>query len=141
MDGREFWERVHADKRMEWLGCLAEGEPDPDGRRQGDGSPPLCQDTVYVVGLAAVFVVFAIPMTCILGETWELLRDIILGVRNAMVLSQITRVVGYFSNLKNWNRSKIAENNDRRKAQRFLFGGTGQTVLCGSPKRSAECGQ
>jgi anaerobic ribonucleoside-triphosphate reductase len=30
-------------------------------------------------------------------------------------LTLVTRIVGYFSNIKSWNKSKIAELKDRRK--------------------------
>lgn len=40
---------------------------------------------------------------------------IIQGERSPIILSGITRIVGYFSRVNNWNRSKIGELRDRRR--------------------------
>ena len=40
---------------------------------------------------------------------------IIQGGRSPIILNGITRIVGYFSKINNWNRSKIGELRDRRK--------------------------
>ena len=40
---------------------------------------------------------------------------IIQGERSPIILNGITRIVGYFSRVNNWNRSKIGELRDRRK--------------------------
>ena len=42
---------------------------------------------------------------------------IIHGERSPIVLNGITRIVGYFSRVNNWNRSKIGELRDRRKGE------------------------
>lgn len=40
---------------------------------------------------------------------------VMMGERSPMILSGVTRIVGYFSRVNNWNRSKIGELRDRRK--------------------------
>jgi len=39
----------------------------------------------------------------------------VLSGREAIVVDGITRIVGYFSKISNWNKSKIGELDDRRK--------------------------
>lgn len=39
----------------------------------------------------------------------------VLSGREAVVIDGITRIVGYFSKISNWNKSKIGELDDRRK--------------------------
>lgn len=43
------------------------------------------------------------------------LRAFLMGEREAQELITITRVIGYYSQVQNWNRSKVAELADRRK--------------------------
>ena len=40
---------------------------------------------------------------------------VILGLREAKIMRHITRIVGYYSELQNWNPSKIAELADRHR--------------------------
>ncbi|MFC1546530.1 anaerobic ribonucleoside-triphosphate reductase [bacterium] len=35
--------------------------------------------------------------------------------REPVIIDGITRIVGYFSKVSNWNKSKLGELNDRRK--------------------------
>lgn len=42
---------------------------------------------------------------------------VIEGERAPIILNGITRVVGYFSKINNWNRSKIGELKDRRRGE------------------------
>jgi len=46
---------------------------------------------------------------------WETIRAILYGEREPNVLKHMTRIVGYYSSIRNWNKSKIAELADRRK--------------------------
>lgn len=47
---------------------------------------------------------------------------IIQGGRSPIILNGITRIVGYFSRVNNWNRSKIGELRDRRKGEYSVNG-------------------
>ena len=40
---------------------------------------------------------------------WSVLESILLGDREPRTLRHMTRIVGYFSQIENWNRSKIGE--------------------------------
>jgi hypothetical protein len=42
------------------------------------------------------------------------------GRRGARVMTQITRIVGYYAMLHNWNRSKLAELRDRQRGEYAL---------------------
>lgn len=55
------------------------------------------------------------PVEFIEGSDWDLIRALLVGERQPNALQHITRVVGYFSRLANWNSSKIAEHRDRKK--------------------------
>lgn len=134
MDGKEFWTRVHDDDRMEWVDSRAAGDPDPGSRT----IPQLLDEgTVYVKGPGSAQGVFAVPISTILEEEWKHLQEVIFGIRAPKVLGHMTRIVGYFSNLKSWNRSKLAELKDRQTGAKYLFDPTGQSILCGSPKEAA----
>jgi len=49
------------------------------------------------------------------AHDWETLRAVLLGLRHARELIHVSRIVGYFSRVENWNRSKIAELRARRR--------------------------
>ncbi|HUW33218.1 MAG TPA: hypothetical protein VM223_16540 [Planctomycetota bacterium] len=55
---------------------------------------------------------FSIP--AILENDWPMLRDIALGRKSIQPLYHVTRIVGYYSRIENWNKSKIGELVDRR---------------------------
>lgn len=48
------------------------------------------------------------------------LVEVLLGRREASVLNHVTRVVGYFSRVENWNVSKLGELRDRQKGRYTL---------------------
>ena len=56
----------------------------------------------------------SLPFEAIATHDWEMIRDIILGTRSPVLLHHVTRIVGYFSRIENWNRSKLGELHDRR---------------------------
>ncbi len=49
-------------------------------------------------------------------EPWELMERIFCGRAPWVALRHVTRIVGYYSSLDNWNLSKLGELADRRKA-------------------------
>ncbi len=100
MDGMDFYSRVGEHKQLGWLGCKKGDTPDAD--------------VVYVKFLGTDRC-FAVPITEILVCSWSTLERILTGKRNGRVLSHWSRIVGYWSARHNWNRSKIAEGNDRNK--------------------------
>jgi len=54
----------------------------------------------------------AVPV--ILDNDWPTLRDIAMGKKNIAPLYHVTRIVGYYSRIENWNKSKLGELADRR---------------------------
>ncbi|MBN1257364.1 MAG: hypothetical protein JXA52_06625 [Planctomycetes bacterium] len=53
------------------------------------------------------------PSAAVEKADWEVLEDILTAKREPEVLYHITRVVGYYSRVENWNKSKIGELADR----------------------------
>lgn len=91
---KEFFENVNADSDMEGLAI---------------------EDGVFFVGAAEYKLKTSIPIDAVLSCDWKTLRDIIQGRRSAMPLHHMSRVVGYYSRVENWNQSKIGELKDRLK--------------------------
>lgn len=54
-----------------------------------------------------------IPMKSIYDLTWDVVQAVLKGLREPVVLTHMTRVVGYYSFTHNWNGSKIGELHDR----------------------------
>ena len=55
-----------------------------------------------------------LQVEAILEADWQTLEAILLGKREPQVLYHMTRVVGYYSRVDNWNPSKLAELRDRQ---------------------------
>lgn len=102
MDGFEFFRKVSAHPELEWLGVR-------------EGRSPA-EDEVFV-GNKKTGAKFAFSVRAILDHPWEELEEVLLGVRPPKLMTHITRIVGYFSQLSNWNRSKLAELKDRHRGQ------------------------
>ena len=47
--------------------------------------------------------------------SWDQWEIVLLGKRQPKIMEQFTRIVGYYSDLKNWNASKTSELKDRHK--------------------------
>ncbi len=63
-----------------------------------------------------------IPTAAIEAADWQILEDVLVGKREPQVLQHMTRVVGYFSRVENWNKSKIGELKDRQKGNYSIAG-------------------
>ncbi len=57
---------------------------------------------------------FKIMVSAVLEQEWDVLEAILTGRREAVVLEHMTRIVGYYSKVKNWNKSKLGELRDRQ---------------------------
>ncbi|MBD3349447.1 MAG: hypothetical protein GF400_09675 [Candidatus Eisenbacteria bacterium] len=93
---QEFWDKVHGDDVLEWVGC------------DRNANEVLVRDRVR-------HQVMAMAPSAILDNDWEFLRSVLVGDRNPQVIKHLSRIVGYFSWTRNWNRSKLAELADRRR--------------------------
>ena len=63
-----------------------------------------------------------IPVAAVEAVEWGILEDVLTGKREPQVLQHMTRVVGYFSRVENWNKSKIGELKDRQKGNYGIAG-------------------
>ena len=48
---------------------------------------------------------------------WPVLYEVMTGRREPAVIQHMTRIVGYYSKISNWNPSKIGELGDRKKGE------------------------
>jgi len=48
-------------------------------------------------------------------QDWEALEGVLTGKRDPEALKHLSRVVGYYSQVGNWNKSKVGELKDRQK--------------------------
>lgn len=62
-------------------------------------------------------ITYDIPFDSIENLSWGELSEILIECRNPSILQHMTRIVGYFSRISNWNDSKMAELSDRHKGQ------------------------
>ncbi|HOX05619.1 MAG TPA: anaerobic ribonucleoside-triphosphate reductase [Planctomycetota bacterium] len=67
---------------------------------------------------------FRILLSTVEKEDWGTLEAIVTGRRDAQVLDHMTRVVGYYSRVQNWNRSKLGELRDRHAGKYQVGQGT-----------------
>lgn len=65
---------------------------------------------------------FEVSLREVLDQGVDVVLDVCLGRRPPRVLTHMTRIVGYFSTVDNWNRSKLAELADRRRGEYRLEG-------------------
>lgn len=56
-----------------------------------------------------------IDLVTIENNSWCDLELVLVCEREALQLKHMTRVVGYYSLVQNWNKSKVGERNDRQK--------------------------
>ncbi len=63
-----------------------------------------------------------IPASAVEDGEWAILEEVLTGIREPQVLQHMTRVVGYFSRVENWNKSKIGELHDRQKGNYGIAG-------------------
>lgn len=110
MDGREFFDRVGGHEHLEWLG-VRQGGPGPDDPEADEVYVGLYPSSQEGPGPGQSF---ALPVAEILSHEWEELEAVLTGKRQPRVLTHLTRIVGYFSQVHNWNRSKHAELKDRQ---------------------------
>lgn len=119
MDARLFYCHVADHEDLEWLNSSMGETPDDDGVTVG------CSKTGHK---------FFISLEAIVTSEWETLSDILFGKRQAKIMGHITRIVGYYSNLSNWNPSKIAELRDRHKGDYSILE-VGDALTRTTPKK------
>lgn len=100
MQGRVFYNNVRDHEGLEWLGVH-------------EGDDPLQSEAIVLDNASGIK--HAISLSSILEHTWDELEGVVTGKRDARVMIHLTRIVGYYSRVQNWNRSKLAELRDRHK--------------------------
>lgn len=107
MDPHEFWDKIHSDRRFEWLGSIEAERPIDDYVIvRNDAHPDNPR--------------FTLTIQTILDNDWEQIEAVLEKRRLPRVLLQVTRIVGYYSFIHSWNRSKLAELADRQKGNYAL---------------------
>lgn len=99
MDCRTFYQKVNDHRELDWLAAK-------------EGDTPA--EDFVIVGNPRFHTRFAFPLDSIREHSWSDLESVLTLKRPAKVMRHVTRIVGYYSELQNWNPSKIAELNDRR---------------------------
>jgi hypothetical protein len=106
MHMEEFYERIEAHSDLEGVGIRQCGEKQPEA----------------IVRHVASGLLTSIPVAVVETADWKMLEDVLIGRRESQVLQHMTRVVGYFSRVENWNKSKIGELKDRHKGDYAIAG-------------------
>ncbi|MEN6550045.1 MAG: hypothetical protein ABFE07_28720 [Armatimonadia bacterium] len=108
MTGQDFFKAVEAHPDLEGLDVATENG----------------EDVAYVL-YKPTSTKYRVTFTAISEEPWSTLEAILTGKRDARVLDHMTRVIGYFSRVANWNKSKVGELHDRHKGH-YGVGGAEQ---------------
>ncbi len=56
-----------------------------------------------------------LPVAALKEAGWDMIEEVLTCKREPQALQHMTRVVGYYSRVENWNKSKIGELKDRHK--------------------------
>jgi len=140
MDGMEFYNRILEDPRFEWFG-VAEGK-EAVRRTMDDGRVSYTPATANRVlirivthethseeqGMLHREVIWEIAVKSILEQPWEELEAVLTAKRSPVNMIWMTRIVGYYSQVRNWMGSKLAELKDRHKGQYGVPGGATKVV-------------
>ena len=95
MTGRGFYDSVRMHSDLEWLGTYDDEHVGIRNKRTD------CW--------------WGIPLSEILEHAWEEFLGIFEGTRECRCMTQMSRIVGYYSFMHVWNGSKLAEARDRAK--------------------------
>ncbi len=89
---------------------------------QGVGIDNSCEKQGVIVKHGKSGLMTRIPTAAIEMVEWPILEDVLTGKREPQILQHMTRVVGYFSRVENWNKSKVGELKDRQKGNYSVAG-------------------
>jgi hypothetical protein len=88
---------------------MIEQHPELIGESISSGNHPTVVVRHTPSGLAT-----CLPVDAITKADWSIISEVLTCRREPSVLQHMTRVVGYFSRVDNWNKSKIGELKDRQ---------------------------
>ncbi len=110
MNGREFYDRIAKHALLDYLGVF-DAVPE---QRNADGFIVVpARLECFRIRDKGHEVTQELPGTEVSNQSWEDLELVLLGHRPAMIMRGITRVVGYYAQVRNFNKSKVAELADR----------------------------
>jgi|GEM_PF-539987 len=72
------------------------------------------EDDFLVIKNNAAGFSYKVLVTTIQEQPWSVLEAIFSGEREPIVMEHMSRIVGYYSKVKNWNKSKLGELRDRK---------------------------
>ena len=110
MNGADFYDKVQAHPDLELVGAAGADKMNP----VLDVPEKEC---VLIVRYSPRDEFYQLTATGIAEAVWEELVEILTGGREPLVLRHMSRIVGYYSIVENWNKSKIGELIDRRKGE------------------------
>jgi len=99
MDGCAFYDLVDAHSELEIAGI---------------------RDGTILVKHEPTKALYSVDPELVASEEWEVVEAVLCGTRGAIVLSHMTRIVGYYSQIENWNKSKLGELDARRRGNYFV---------------------
>ncbi len=107
MEMSQFYEMIEQHPELEGLGVDAACENHQPG---------------VIVKYTKSGLMTRLPVAAVEAVEWDILEDVLTGKREPQVLQHMTRVVGYFSRVENWNKSKVGELKDRQKGNYGIAG-------------------
>ncbi len=57
---------------------------------------------------------YKVLVTTVQEQPWPVLEAVFRGEREPIIMEHMSRIVGYYSKVKNWNKSKLGELRDRK---------------------------
>lgn len=107
MEMMRFFEQVEAHAELKGIGVDSESG---------------CQRPGVIVKHIPSGLMTRIPVDAVKAADWGILEQVLVGKREPQILQHMTRVVGYFSRVENWNKSKVGELKDRQKGNYAIAG-------------------
>jgi hypothetical protein len=107
MDAMDFFTKVRDDDRLQWDGTNFTDNP---------------ETALVYVGCPSKRLHFSMGLKAIREHSWAELRPVLTGYRQPRIMTHMTRIVGYYANLHNFNRSKQQEVIDRRRGDYIIAG-------------------
>ena len=98
MELTEFHERIEAAPEFA-CACVSEEEnPEQD---------------YFVIKNTRTGDTYRAMVSAVLENEWKDIEEVLSGKREGNILKHMSRIVGYYSRIENWNKSKIGELKDR----------------------------
>jgi len=100
MDLLAFFEKVESDPELKGIAVCTKNES---------------EDSALIVEHLPSGYQTKLPFSSVEEGDWRDLRGVVAGQREPNVLYHMARIVGYYSRVQNWNRSKLGELRDRHQ--------------------------